>query len=63
MSSMSVSSRDSTVDSEPDSQKKTQKKMILAEQYRGLFNCMTEIIEVLSEQIFEKLATIPYAIR
>lgn len=28
-----------------------------------MLNCMNEVIEVLSEQIFEKLATIPYIIR
>ena len=61
--SSSVSSRDSTVDQDMDFQRKSQKKIALAEQYRGLFVCMTEIIEVLSEQIFEKLSTIPYAIR
>lgn len=36
---------------------------MLAEQYRMLFNSMIEIIDVISEQIFDKMTTIPYVIR
>ncbi len=44
-------------------QTKLQKKLITFDQYRVLFVTIKEIIEVISEQIFDKIATIPYSIR
>lgn len=42
---------------------KMQKKKQLHDQYTMLFASMLEIIDVISEQIYEKMSTIPYPVR
>lgn len=46
-----------------DEQQKSERRRFLHEQYRNQLEDMLEINQTLSEQIFSKVAAIPYAIR